>query len=94
MPLPAGFFFIGPRFADSLEMSPENDDYKIATMMRIDPERLAALRRAMSGMTRCPKCDEPNRADQRYCLRCGSALYPDLENEKADEKESRSEQER
>jgi len=68
-------------------MTPDQDDYKLAMLLRMDPEKLAAVRRATSGMTRCPNCDEPNRADQRYCVKCGSALYPDLEAEKRDEKE-------
>ena len=67
------------------QMSPDHVDYRLATLLRIDPERLAALRRARSGMTMCPNCCEPTRADQRYCEKCGAALYPDLESEKRDE---------
>ena len=62
-------------------MSPNRSDYMLAIMMRVDPERLAAVRRAISGVTRCPQCDEPNPAAQRRCAKCGAALYPDLEAE-------------
>ena len=60
-------------------MSPDKEDYRLATMLRVDPDRLAAARRAITGVTRCPNCDQPNPADQRYCYKCGNALYPDLE---------------
>lgn len=70
----------------SSEMSPDKTDYMLAMMMRVDPERLAAVRRAISKRTRCPICDEVNRADQRYCDRCGAPLYPDLEEEQARKK--------
>lgn len=50
-------------------------------MMRIDPERLKVLRRAMSGNTRCPRCNEINRADTKACRKCGAALYPEFEDE-------------
>ncbi len=60
-------------------MSPNKDDYMLATMLRVDPDKLAAVRRAVSGVTRCPRCDEPNPASERHCFKCGSPLYPDLE---------------
>jgi uncharacterized paraquat-inducible protein A len=53
-------------------------DLTIGTLYRIDPERLAALRRAMTGMTRCPECDALNRADQPRCDKCGAKLYPEV----------------
>jgi len=65
---------------------PAYHDYALATMLRLDPERLAALRRAMTGMTRCPECDALNRADQPRCDKCGAKLYPEVpdnEEEKA-----------
>ncbi len=55
-----------------------NHDNVIATLYRLDPERLAAVRRAISGVTRCPQCDEPNRADQPRCDKCGAKLYPEV----------------
>ena len=66
-------------------MPPNREDYRLATLLRMDPEKLAAFRRVVSGVTRCPKCDEPNKADQKYCNRCGALLYPDLEEEEEDE---------
>jgi len=48
----------------------------IAVRNRYDPERLAAVKRVISGKTRCPECDEPNRADQEHCSHCGARLYP------------------
>ena len=63
-----------------------NHDNLIATMYRLDPERLAAVRRAISGVTRCPECDALNRADQPRCDKCGAKLYPEVpdnEEEKA-----------
>lgn len=53
-------------------------DYAIATMYRLDPEKIAAVRRAVSGKTRCPECDEVNPADQPRCFKCGAKLYPDV----------------
>lgn len=43
---------------------------------RYDPERLAAVKRIISGKTRCPECDRVNRADQETCDGCGAKLYP------------------
>ncbi len=57
---------------------PAYHDNALATMFRLDPERLAALRRAMTGMTRCPECDALNRADQPRCDKCGAKLYPEV----------------
>ena len=48
----------------------------IAVRNRYDPERLAAVKRVISGKTRCPECDEPNSADQEHCTHCGARLYP------------------
>jgi rRNA maturation endonuclease Nob1 len=63
----------------------------IAVRNRYDPERLAALKRVISGKTRCPECDEPNRADQETCDRCGARLYPG--NRKEEKKRRRQETE-
>lgn len=57
---------------------PKDHDNVIATLYRLDPERLAAVRRAISGITRCPQCDTPNRADQQRCDKCGAKLYPEV----------------
>jgi uncharacterized protein with PIN domain len=51
------------------------------TRLRHDPERLAALKRVMTGNTRCPECDALNPANQRRCGECGAKLYPDLPDE-------------
>jgi len=51
-------------------------DYMLATMFRIDPQRLAALRRVTSGVTRCPECNQRNDASRRFCSKCGAKLYP------------------
>ena len=72
-------------------MSPDRNDYRLATMLRLDPERLAALRRSMSGKTKCPNCDETNDADRKYCVKCGAALYPDLVAEERDIREENEE---
>jgi uncharacterized paraquat-inducible protein A len=53
-------------------------------MHRLDPERLAAVRRAMTGMTRCPECDALNRADQPRCDKCGAKLYPEVPDNEDD----------
>ncbi len=70
-------------------MAPDERDYRLASMLRMDPERLSALRRATSHKTRCPKCDEQNDADRRFCSKCGAALYPDLEAERWDEEDEK-----
>ncbi len=49
---------------------------------RYDPERLASLKRAVSGKTRCPECNEINPAGQETCDDCGAKLYPDLRKKK------------
>lgn len=53
-------------------------DYAIATMYRLDPDKIAAVRRAISGKTRCPECDEVNPADQPRCQKCNAKLYPEV----------------
>lgn len=60
-------------------------DYSLAAMYRLDPDKLAALRRAVSGTTRCPECGAMNPADQKRCEKCGAYLYPDLEEEEEKE---------
>lgn len=62
------------------ERSPAYHDLTIATLYRLDPEKLAAIRRSMTGMTRCPECDALNRADQPRCDKCGAKLYPEVED--------------
>lgn len=57
-------------------------DHVLATIMRMDPERLAALRRISSGVTRCPECDAANPAAERRCSKCGAPLYPEEEMER------------
>jgi len=58
-------------------------DMTIATLYRLDPDKLAAVRRAMTGSTRCPECGALNRAEQPRCEKCGAKLYPDVpDNEK------------
>jgi len=49
---------------------------ELALRNRFDPERLAAIKRSISGKTRCPECDKLNRADQETCDSCGAHLYP------------------
>lgn len=67
-------------------MTPEEDehpayhDHTLAIMYRLDPEKLAAVRRAISGMTRCPNCDELNPANHRFCMKCGCKLYPEVDD--------------
>ncbi|MGQ9586952.1 MAG: hypothetical protein ACUVT7_01025 [Thermoplasmata archaeon] len=56
-------------------------DYMLAAMFRTDPDKVAALRRIMSGRTRCPACDAPNPADQKHCEKCGAPLYPEVREE-------------
>ena len=53
---------------------------------RCDPERLAAVKRILTGNTRCPQCDALNPANQKQCDRCGARLYPESRIPK-DEKE-------
>ena len=62
-----------------------HEDRVIAALYRLDPDKLAAVRRAMTGMTRCPACDALNPADQRRCHKCGANLYYDLPDEKKPE---------
>ncbi len=59
------------------------DEDMAATLFRLDVDRVRAVRRAASGVTRCPECDAVNQADRRTCKACGSRLYPvEEENEK------------
>lgn len=60
--------------------NPAYHDNALAIMYRLDPEKLAAIRRAVSGMTRCPECDAINRADQPRCDKCGAKLYPEVKD--------------
>jgi uncharacterized paraquat-inducible protein A len=71
---------------------PAYHDNVIATLHRLDPERLAAIRRAWTGMTRCPECDALNMAEQPRCDKCGAKLYPEVpdnEEEKALKEQAR-----
>jgi len=65
--------------------NPSYHDFALGTMYRIDPERLAQIRRIVSGMTRCPECDALNPAGQRRCEKCGMKLYPEVKDEKEEE---------
>jgi uncharacterized paraquat-inducible protein A len=59
------------------------DEDLVATLYRLDVDRVRAVRRAVSGTTRCPECDAVNPASQRTCKACGSRLYPvEEENER------------
>ena len=58
-----------------------HEDRVLSAMYRLDPDKLAAIRRATSGKTRCPECDTVNPADQRKCYKCGANLYYDLPDE-------------
>lgn len=71
------------------DQHPAYHDTAIATLYRLDPEKLAAVRRAVSGMTRCPECDKLNRADLKRCVACNAKLYPEVE----DEEEAKPEEE-
>jgi len=70
-----------------------HEDRVIATMYRLDPERLAAVRRAATGMTRCPACDTLNPADQKRCYKCGANLYYDIPDEEKPKGEGQKEEE-
>lgn len=70
-----------------------HEDRVIATMYRLDPDRLAAVRRAATGMTRCPECDALNPADQKRCYKCGANLYYDLPDEEKPKEEGKKEEE-
>ena len=48
---------------------------------RYDPERLAALKRSLTGTTRCPVCDSLNPAEHKFCEKCGAYLYPEMRHE-------------
>lgn len=54
----------------------KDKDAFLAAMYRLDPDRLRQLRRAMSGVTRCPECDSVNPASEKRCVKCGARLYP------------------
>jgi len=69
----------------------KHEDRVIATLYRLDPDRLAAVRRAASKMTRCPECDTLNPADQRKCYNCGANLYYDLPDEEKPKDEGEQE---
>ncbi len=64
--------------SDDREDSGSYHDMTIATLYRLDPDKLKAVRRAISGSTRCPQCDALNRADQPRCEKCGAKLYPEV----------------
>ncbi len=71
---------------------PAYHDAALATMYRLDVDRLAAIRRAVTGMTRCPECDALNLASQPRCDKCGAKLYPEVpdnEQEKATKEQAR-----
>jgi len=73
--------------ADENDKHPAYHDWSLATMYRLDPDKLAALRRSMTGTTRCPQCDELNRADQKRCGKCGAKLYPGMEDDEEGRKD-------
>ena len=50
-------------------------------MTRSNVDKIRAMRRIMSGVTRCPECDAVNPATQRVCVKCGRMLYPVEEEE-------------
>lgn len=78
---------------DDEERPPAYHDNTIATLYRLDPDKLKAIRRAVTGMTRCPECDELNRADEKWCSKCGAKLYPDLDYEAEKPQEGEPEEE-
>ncbi|HEX9907615.1 MAG TPA: zinc ribbon domain-containing protein [Thermoplasmata archaeon] len=57
------------------------EDAKLATMFRVDVDRLKTIRRVVSGVARCPNCDKVNPAENRFCQYCGAKLYPAEEEE-------------
>lgn len=52
------------------------DEDLAATLFRLNVDRVRAVRRSVSGTTRCPECGSANPADRRTCRVCGSRLYP------------------
>ena len=67
---------------------PKDDDYKpvehdafLATLTRSNVDRIRAMRRIVSGVTRCPNCDAVNPASLKTCSKCGRSLYPVEEEE-------------
>lgn len=60
------------------QQRPYERDYAIAIMYGLDPEKVGAIRRSISGKTRCPECDEINPADQPRCRKCNAKLYPEV----------------
>ena len=79
--------------ADEYERQ-RHQDIWLAGMYRLDPDKLAAIRRAATGMTRCPECDALNPADQKRCSQCGARLYYDLpDDEKKEERAEGKEEE-
>ena len=67
---------------------PKDDDYEpvehdafLATLTRSNVDKVRAMRRIMSGVTRCPNCDAVNPAGLRLCSKCGRVLYPVEEEE-------------
>ena len=64
--------------SDDKEDGGSYHDNTIAILHRLDPDRLKAVRRAITGSTRCPQCDALNRADQPRCEKCGAKLYPEV----------------
>lgn len=54
---------------------------ELVARTRYDPDKLAAVKRSISGKTRCPACDELNRANQKSCIKCGAYLYPEMRDE-------------
>jgi ribosomal protein L40E len=69
------------------EEPPAYHDMSLATMYHLDPEKLAAIRRIVSGMTRCPECDALNPANQKRCDKCGAKLYPEVKDDEPPKKE-------